>query len=340
LHSSLSGTDLQLFKARFPRRLAFSPGLYRAMRRMAPSYDVMHIHNLWQFPQYAAYKAALAARIPYVVSPHGALDPYLRQHGRLRKRLMSDGWQNEMLNSAKLIHVTTAAEERLISDIAPDVPRAVVPCGLYVDEFSALPSHDVFRRQRLDGYDGPVILFLGRITQKKGVDVLIRAFAHARGVQECRLVVVGPDDERLLPSLRRLVRDLGMTDDVCFLDPVYGDDRLAALATADVWALASHTENFGIAVAEAMAAGCAVVISPEVNLADDVAAGEAGVVADLDPRAFGEALLNLLADDHRRAHLRRTAPLFARRYDWSVVAPELLRMYERAVGPNRAGRLG
>jgi glycosyltransferase involved in cell wall biosynthesis len=233
-----------------------------------------------------------------------------------------------MLEGASLIHVTTDAERELIADVAPGVPRAVVPCGIYVDQFAAAPPTDGFRR-RLGGYEGLLIVFLGRITAKKGVDVLIRAVDRARAEVDCRLAVIGPDDEGILPGLRRLTADLGLEDTVDFVAPVYGQERLAALASADVWALSSHTENFGIAVVEAMAAGCAVAISPGVNIAPDVAAAGAGAVAEATPEAFGEALTRLLSDEPGRADLRERAMGFAARYDWSVVAPQLRDMYSR-----------
>ncbi len=332
VHPTLAKLDLELHRARFPRRLANSRGLAAALDRLTGEFDVVHIHNLWQFPQYAAYRAALAAEVPYVVSPHGGLDPYLRQRGRIRKRLTSSMWQRAMLERASLIHVTTAAEERSIADIAPAVRRAVVPCGLYVEDFAALPDSGRFRDRHLGGFRGPVILFLGRITQKKGVDVLIRAFARIGGEPDARLVIAGPDDEGILPSLRRVARESGAARRIDFPGPVYGEERREALASADVWALSSHTENFGIAVVEAMAAGRAVVISEDVNLAEDVAAADAGVVAEATPEAFAEGLRAVLADSARRRELESRAPEFAARYDWSAVGPRLRRMYERAAG--------
>jgi glycosyltransferase involved in cell wall biosynthesis len=326
-----------MFKAHFPRRLAHSPELARAIREIAPDFDLIHVHNLWQHPQYAAYRAALAAKVPYVVSPHGGLDPYLRESGRLRKRLMSAWWQDEMLERASLIHVTTEAERELTADVAPEVPRAVVPCGLYVEEFGSLPLRDRFRSSRLGGYDGPLILFLGRITKKKGLDVLIRAFARVRAERECRLAIVGPDDEGILPKLRAIVDELRLADHVSFLPPLYRNERLAALASTDVWALSSHAENFGIAVVEAMAAGCAVVTTPGVNVSSEIEAAESGVVADAEPEAFGRALSGLLAHDAARQELRRRAPAFAARYDWSEVGPRLSEMYEKVAAVEPIG---
>ncbi|HEY3728968.1 MAG TPA: glycosyltransferase [Solirubrobacteraceae bacterium] len=330
-HASLQDGSVRVFAARFPRRLAFSPELYRAACQLASTSDVVHLHNLWQFPQYAGYRAARRAGAPYIVSPHGALDPYLRRHGRGRKWLSTLLYQERLLRDAALIHVTTGAEAELIADVVPGVPRVVVPCGIYVREFRDLPPRQEFRRRYLDGYDGPVILFLGRITYKKGLDRLVRAFAHARHQGECRLVVVGPDDEGLRRGLERLAVELGVARDIDFLGPLFGEDRRAALASADIWALSSYTENFGIAVIEAMAAGCTVCISPEVNVAPDIAAAEAGVVAELEPQAFGEALARLLADDTRRRQLGSAARRFADGYDWSAVRPRLLDMYRRAV---------
>jgi glycosyltransferase involved in cell wall biosynthesis len=172
-----------------------------------------------------------------------------------------------------------------------------------------------------------VVLFLGRVTDKKGVDVLIQSFARVRGERECRLAIVGPDDEGLIPKLTDLARGLGVDRDVAFVGPLYGEERLQALAAADVWALSSHTENFGIAVVEAMAAGCAVVISEGVNLAAEVGAADAGVVCAATPEAFAGGLLSVLGDEHRQRALSDASLAFAHRYDWRVVGPQLVAAY-------------
>lgn len=329
-HPSFQRTNVRVYPTRFPRRLAFSPTLSRAARELAHASDVVHLHNLWQLPQYAGYRAAQAAHVPYVVSPHGALDPYLRRRGRVRKWISMSLYQHELLARAALIHVTTEAEADLMADVVPDVPRIVVPCGAYIDEFHDLPPREQFRRTHLDGYDGPLVMFLGRLSFKKGLDVLIRAFALVRRGYECRLAIVGPDDEALQGNLARLAGELGVAEDVQFVGAVYGEARRAALASADVWALASHTENFGIAVIEAMAAGRAVAVSSAVNVSSDIAEARAGAVASPEPAAFGEMLLALLENETRRHDLGAAARGFAARYDWKIVAPQLVDMYRTA----------
>jgi glycosyltransferase involved in cell wall biosynthesis len=162
--------------------------------------------------------------------------------------------------------------------------------------------------------------------------VLIKSFARVLEHQPARLAIVGPDDGGQRPRLERLAENSGIGSQVDFVGGLYGRDRLAALSAADVWALSSHTENFGIAVMEALAAGCPVAISREVNLAEEVAAANAGLVADSEPRAFAAGLLKLLGDPGLRRRLSRTGQEFAERYDWSEVTPRLLDMYRMAMG--------
>jgi len=321
--------DVRLFPARWPQRLVFSPALWRAVHEQAPRHDVVHIHSLFLFPQFAAYRAARAAGVPYVVSARGALDPYLRRRNRHLKAINDALWQRAMLADAAALHLTSDEEARLLRDVAPGVPRAVIPNGIRWADYQALPPGQEFRTRFLDGHDGPVVMYLGRLSHKKGLDVLVRAFAAVRReVPDARLAIVGPDDEGLTPELAALAVREGVADAVTFTGMVRGRDKLAALAAANVWALPSHSENFGIAVAEALAAGRAVVMSPGVNIAPEIAAASAGVVCELTAEAFAASTVALLRDDAGRARYGQAGREFARRYDWDAVAPQLADLYE------------
>ena len=325
--------DVRLFAAHSPHRLAFSPELFRALREEAHAYDLVHIHSLFLFPQFAAYRAALASGVPYVVSPRGALDPHLRKRGRLAKAAAEQLWQRSMLEHAAALHVTSDEEARLISDIAPRVRRFVVSNGVRWDEYQRLPSGQAFRERYIGGSADPIVLYLGRLSHKKGLDVLIRAFALLRrDLPAVRLAIVGPDDEGLTPALITQARREGVGDRVVFTGMLRSVDKLDALAAADVWALPSHTENFGVAVVEALAAGRATVISPAVNIAPEIAAADAGVVAPLNAQAFAAEITALLRDPARREALGVRARAFAQRYDWSLVGPQLAAMYEEIAG--------
>lgn len=333
LPAGSDGLDIRLFRTRPPRQLAFSPSLYRALGREAAAYDVVHIHSLFLFPQWAAYRHAARAGIPYVVTPHGILDPYHRRHGHLRKRVTDLVWQRRLLEGARALHLTTDEEARLVADVAPQIPRVIASIGVHWAEYQDLPDGKAFRRRFLDGHDGLIVLHLGRVSHKKAPDVLVQAFAHAaRDIPDARLAFVGPDDESLTPRLTSLAQELGVGGRVVFTGMLPGHEgKLAALAAADIWALPSNAENFGIAVAEALAAGLPVVISRRVNTAPAIELAGAGLVAKGEPHAFGEALRSLLRDPERRADLGRRGREFARRYDWAAVAPGLATVYERAL---------
>ncbi len=330
IHPAIAAGEYAIYPTRFPQRLLYSPALAHALKQSVQRADVVHIHSLWLYPQRTAARAAAAAGVPYIVSPHGALDPALASHGGLRKRVATSVWQRQMLEGATLIHVTTDVEAQLITDVAPAVPRVVVPVGIDLHEFENLPDRNEFRRRRLDSYDGPLVLFLGRLTYKKGIDQLIKGFALLRRDIPCRLIIAGPDDESLTPSLRATAELVGVADDVVFAGPVFGEQRRAVLSSADVWALSSHTENFGVAVIEAMAAGCPVVISTAVNLAPQVQAAGAGLVTDVAPEAVANALGAILTDAALRSRLSDAGREFASRYEIDTVAASLERMYSRA----------
>jgi glycosyltransferase involved in cell wall biosynthesis len=324
--------DVRLFPALPPGRLVFSPAMFVQLKRAARDFDVVHIHSLFLFPQFAAWRAARRARVPYIVSPRGALDPWLRRRNATVKAIADAAWQRRFLEQAALLHLTSGEEARQAAGVAPRVPRAVVPNGVRWSEYERLPSADAFRHAYLHGNDAPIVLFMGRISAKKGIDLLVRAFAAVRReFGDAWLVIAGPDDERLTRSLRALALHEGVADRVVFTGMLRGDAKLAALAAADVWALPSRGENFGNAVVEAMAASRAVLVSAEVNIAMDIALASAGVVAERSVDAFAEGITMLLRDGSARTALGVAARAFAQRYDWARVAPQLAAMYESVV---------
>ena len=145
------------------------------------------------------------------------------------------------------------------------------------------------------------------------------------------LVIVGPDDEGLVPTLKAQASAQGISARVRFLGPLYDEDRRAVLGAADIWALTSHTENFGNAVLEAMAAGLPVIVSTAVNTSPEIRAANAGLVTSLNIDEVAGHISTLLADPDKRRRLGSQATLFAEQYDWSQVAPRLVEMYQSVV---------
>jgi glycosyltransferase involved in cell wall biosynthesis len=323
--------DLRLFPVERVHRLAYAPSLREALQIEARTSDLIHVHTLFLYPTYAGYRAAVGARKPVVVSPHGSLDPWIRERGRLRKLATHLAWQRRLFRQTAALHATTAEEHALWPKYARRRPHFVVPAGIELAEFRNLPDGGAFRRELGIGDDEPLIVNLGRVARKKGIDILVQATArlHRAGLP-AHVAVVGPDDENLTPALACLAEREQIGSFVHFTGFREGHAKLEALAAATVWALPSHTENFGIAVVEALAAGCPVLVSTEVNLAPRIAAAGAGLVVAPTVEASAEGLRTLLADDALRLRVATAGRALAARFDWSEIGARMLDAY-RAV---------
>ncbi|HEX4961540.1 MAG TPA: glycosyltransferase [Thermoanaerobaculia bacterium] len=314
---ALDGVTVWYFPVRWLRRLYFSPVLGRAVRKAVHGFDLLHLHSVFLWPTSAAARAAEKAGVPYLVSPRGMLVPDLiARRGRLRKRAWMLLAERRTLERAAALHATSELEAAEMARLGLDLPPVfVAPNG--VD----LPARDDREPRE------PFLLFLGRVSWKKGLDRLIPALAKCPGTI---LKIAGNDEESLRPELERLAREAGVAGRVAFLGAVAGEEKAALLRRAAVLVLPSRSENFGNAVLEAMAAGCPVAVTPEVGLAETVRETGAGIVVAEDPDPLGEALRKLLADEAGRRQMGcRGARAAAERFGWPAVAQEMENQYRR-----------
>jgi len=322
------GLAIDVFPQSHPYRLAASRELGEALAARVAEFDLVHIHMLFLYPQFAAFRAANRAGVPYIVSTHGALDPALRRRGRFRKAIMDLTWQRRMINDAALLHLTTDDEQRLIRDLSFRAPQVVVPIGFDLSSFARGADRRDFRQRFGLRSDAPLILNHGRITAKKNLDLLVRAVAEARQqLPGLQLVLIGPDEQGLVPRLTDLAATLGLGEYFRVLPPMTSHELGEALAAADVWALPSATENFGLAVVEALAAGCPVITSPQVNIAPDAHLAHALVIAENESVQIATAIVDLIRSPQKRRELGANGRTFAARYDWQAVAPRVQEMY-------------
>ena len=321
------GVAIHCFPAAFPRFWMFSPDLARALRDEVPRVDLVHLHSLYLHHAKVVGRECRRADIPYFLRPHGTLDPYLYRRHRLRKMLMEIWFQNAVTRGAAAIHFTTEEERRLAKPYVFGVPGVVVPLGLDMDEYQPLPPRGGFRAAHPEIGDRPIVLFLGRLNFKKGLDVLARAFAGAAGACDAHLVVAGPDDG-MGAKVGAWVDSFGLRGRTTFTGMVAGPDKLALLADADLFVLPSYSENFGIAVIEAMACGVPVAISDRVNLWREVAGADAGWVTPPRAEPFQAALVEALSNlGEARDKGARGRRLVTDRFQWSGIAAALEQAY-------------
>jgi len=282
--------------------------------------DMVHIHSLWEQIQHRAARLAMAQRIPYIIRSCGMLDPWSLNQSKLKKRIYMALRLRKNLDRAAVLHFTTDLERDLTAPLKLKPTALVEPNGIDLAEFHTLPAPGQFRARYPQLGDRPVVMFLSRIHAKKGLDVLVPAFAQAN-LSDAMLVIAGPDDDGYLADVQAMVKQHGLQERVIFTGMLRGQERIAALVDADLFCLPSYQENFGIAVVEAMAAGKPVVISDQVNLHAVVTANGLGAVVPTQVNAVAAALQTWMADKPARLQAGQKARDFTLgAYDWQHIA--------------------
>ncbi len=297
--------------ARWPYSWTFSPAIVGAVRERAREADVVHIHSIHTFPSTVAMAVCRRMGVPYVLEPHGALDDYHFSQSRLQKSVYTrvvDAWGMGGLSGMVVSSDLEAEEAAPYGKVAlPVVPLGVDP------ELFALERKPVAK---------PTVLFLGRLAAKKRVDLLLRAMAEpALAEIGARAMIAGPVGDDLDYDPRTLADELGVADRVTFLGQVDRTERRDLLARASVFVLASDDESFGVAVAEALAAGCPTVVSSRVGLASAAQRADAVVIVDQDPTDIADAVAGLLAAPDVADELGRRARLHSQdEFTWGTAA--------------------
>jgi glycosyltransferase involved in cell wall biosynthesis len=291
--------------------------------------DIVHIHGLFEEVQHQAARAAQKQKVPYIITPHGMLSPWNMNRSKWGKRLYMLWRLRRNLDRAAAIHYTSDVERDLVAPLKIQAPPLVQGLGLDLSEFRELPARGNFRAAYPQLGDRPIVLFLGRIDYKKGLDVLIPAFAAAK-LGDAMLVIVGPNRDGYEPAVRKMVADCGANDRVLFTGMLEGRRRIEAYVDADLFALTSHQENFGITVIEAMASGLPVLISDQVNIHKQITEATAGEVIPVSVSATTSALEKWMSDENLRLQAGQRGRQFAlARFDWMNIARQWITHYSR-----------
>jgi len=337
-----SGTKIHYFPVQ-SSLLLFSVQLRSYLRNSCAEFDIVHIHGLYRFPlTYAAYMAH-KYNIPYIMRPHGSLDPFLyHQSSRslFLKRLYERWFELPNLHAASAIHYTAEEERQRASFLGLRAPSFIVPNGIDWQKFEYLPSRGKFRAARKLGDDTPLVLFLGRINFKKGLDLLIPAFAEVqKQFPRAILAIVGPENDDYGQKVRGWVAEHNLNKSVLFIGHLEGEEVLQAYVDADLFVLPSHTENFGMTVVEAMACGIPTVISDQVNIHREVSQGGTCLVTRCDIDEIAEAICTLLASPEWCLDMGMAGRKLAQeKYSWPKIVDVLTAEYEKAIIRTRHNR--
>ena len=321
------GVTIRYFPSPLLRRIFWSPALGRALDGAMRDADLVHLHMLFQWPVWAGARAARQARLPYVVSPRGMLvADMVRRRNRLAKTLWLALIERGTVEGAAALQVASELEAAELAGFGWKLPPIAVAANGVDDPDPAVAGQPVAADIRAAIAARPVVLYLGRLSWKKGLDRLLRAFALT---SSGTLVMAGTDDEGLSPRLAALAARLNVGERVRIVPrTVDGADKEALFAAARLFVLPSYSENFGNTVLEAMRRGVAVLTTPQVGAAAIVEAAQAGMVVDGDPQTFAAAMRQLIGDPARAATMGAAGRSHVvAHYGWPAMAVRVEQLY-------------
>jgi glycosyltransferase involved in cell wall biosynthesis len=285
--------------------------------------DLVHDNGIWRPFNHTIARVTHRLRIPRIVSARGMLEPWAMDHKRLKKRCAWWAYQRRDIAKASLIHATAEQEAENIQRLGVVVPIVIIPNGIDIPDALTRP----LRGERAE----KTALFLGRLSPKKGLVMLLRAWQQTdhRG---WRLIIAGPDEDGYQATIEKLVRELGLQDKVSLIGPVYGDQKKSAFENADLFILPTLSENFGIVVAEALA-NAVPVITTDAAPWPMLETKGCGWTKSASQQGIQEALGDALKRDRDtlRAMGERGRKFVQSEFAWQAISTEFLHAYEKAV---------
>jgi len=320
----------------------YGPEVARRVAEFVAGCDVVHIHELWHYAHYVAWRAARHRNIPVIVSPHGALDAWVLRYKGLRKKVYSALFQRRALREATFVQALTPHEAEMIARFGVSQDRIrLIP--------NALPEATVVRLAEMQKGKQPEResngarranvygLFLGRLHPTKGLDLLVRALPQiVAKYPDIRIVVAGPDECGHRACIERQAQVAGVRDRLIFRGLLKGHEKWDVLAKAKFFVLPSYSEGFSMAILEALAAGIPVVAT-RVCEVGTLEQSHAAILVDPNPEALAAGIDQVLSSPELARQLAENGRrLVLDHYTWERVAAEMMRMYEDAIELARA----
>ncbi|MBD2343429.1 glycosyltransferase [Anabaena subtropica FACHB-260] len=323
------GYRVQYFPCWHHDDLILSTSLIRWLYTNVREYDLVHTHTIFAPLIGIVQRICLARRVPYLAMPHGMLEPWALTYKAWKKRIYYALLEKKSLQSADAICTSTTNENKQLKLLKIQTPAFTIPNGIYHQEFAILPNPENFYQQFPKTRNKTIILFLGRIDPKKGLDLLAPAFSKIyRQFPQIHLVVAGPDNIGFLPTIKKHFTQANCLEAVTFTGMLTGKLKYECLAAADIYISPSYSEGFSMSILEGMAAGLPCIITTGCNF-PEAAFAQAAHVVDINSEAIANALNQCLSNPKAaKAMGNRARDFIFQNYTWECAAENLLKVYQ------------
>ncbi len=297
-------------------------------------YDLVHTNAVFSYPVLPAHWACRLHRVPYMMTPHGMLEPWALAYKATKKRFYFALLEKPSLQNASAIQMLASTEAKQVEGLNLTPPLVVVPNGIHKQDFEVLPDPELFYHEFPNTRNKTLILFLGRIDPKKGLDLLATAFAKVhKQFPQTHLVIAGPDNIGFSQTAQNYFAQTGCLDAVTFTGMLTGTIKFALLAAANIYVAPSYSEGFSMSVLEGMASGLPCIITTGCNF-PEAATAEAAFVVEINADKIATGLIDCLSDPEQAKAMGDRARKFVfEKYTWDQVACQLQSIYVNILQP-------
>lgn len=316
----------------------FSPSLVLEAYRIVKEYDLVICNGIMNFPLIFSALVALLKGKPYSFLPHGTLyKETFELKSKFAKKLLYNLIVKHLLVRSSGIQFTTLDEKEKVCSYLQINPKSfIIPNSIDASKYIVLPPKGLFFKEYPLLENKRLIVFFGRITAKKGMDILIESFYKlSNEFPDLHLVIAGSDEENYSIKVKEWIKEYNLSEQVTFTGLLSGKNKYSVLIDSEIFVLPSYSENFGMSVVEAMLCGIPVVISKGVGIYNEVSDNDAGIVTDISVDAVFSGIKELLQNEPKRKKYSNQGKVFVREYyDQRTIAKELVKQYNIILNDN------